>query len=123
MRRYPSGLAKPNAETPLTKANRLGYGGDAIYDLPILVENEQNERLIAVSVQLLGNNPCVNPGSFIVCWLLDGLRRIENGAKGKSVASHGCLAPRPLTSFELNTKQSGDFVGSQTRRRILFLGS
>jgi hypothetical protein len=36
-------------------------------DLPILVENEQDERLISVSVQLLGDNACVSLGSFIVC--------------------------------------------------------
>jgi hypothetical protein len=68
MRRYPSGLAKPNAETPLTKVKRLGLrGGKATYDLPIFVENEQDKRLMSVSVQLLGDNTCVNPGSFIVC--------------------------------------------------------
>jgi len=35
--------------------------------LPILVENEQDKRLMSVSVQLLGDNARVNPRSFIVC--------------------------------------------------------
>jgi hypothetical protein len=29
-------------------------------DLPVLVENEQDERLISVSVQLLSDNACVS---------------------------------------------------------------
>jgi hypothetical protein len=37
-----------------------------MYHLTLLVENEQGERLISVSVQLLGDNVRVSPGSFIV---------------------------------------------------------
>jgi hypothetical protein len=37
-----------------------------MYDLPILVENQQGERLISVSVQLLRDNARVSPGGFIV---------------------------------------------------------
>jgi hypothetical protein len=35
-------------------------GGNAMNDLPVLVENEQDERLISVSVQLLSDNACVS---------------------------------------------------------------
>jgi hypothetical protein len=37
-----------------------------MYHMTLFVENEQGERLISVSVQLLGNNVRVSPRSFIV---------------------------------------------------------